>query len=229
MLTAQDVCRFLEQQPDFFVDHPELLETLHVPHRTDGQAVSLVERQVKVLRANQAATRQRLAELVRNARDNEALAGRVHKLALRLLAARGGAHDAAHRAAGDGLARLAPQVEASMREDFGVSPARLLPPSALTEGLRALVSSGKPRCGQLREDDRRALLGEAAEGVGSMALVPLGEGAAQGLLVLGSADPSHFHPGIATDLLERVAELVTAALVAGGASADAPATTPAPA
>lgn len=203
MVTAQDVRRFLEQQPDFFVDHPDLLEVLHVPHRTDGQAVSLVERQVKVLRANQAATRQRLAELVRNARDNETLVGHLHGLALRLLMS--------------GVAplpfdRIAPQVEAAMREGFGVSPARLLPPEAVPESVRALLSSGKPRCGQLREDDRHALLGTAAEGVGSLAIVPLGAGAARGLLVLGSADAAHFHPGMATDFLDRIAELIIAAL-----------------
>ena len=215
MVTAQDVCRFLEQQPDFFVDHPELLETLHVPHRTDGQAVSLVERQVKVLRANQAATRQRLAELIRNARDNEALVGHVHRLALRLIASGGVAAERGPQA----LAQLAPQVEASMREDFGVSPARLLPASAVPEGVRTWVSSGKPRCGQLREEDRHALLGTDAEGIGSMALVPLGAGAAHGLLVLGSADTAHFHPGMATDFLERVAELVAAALMPHAAPA----------
>ncbi len=221
MVTAQDVCRFLEQQPDFFVEHPGLLETLHVPHRTDGQAISLVERQVKVLRANQAATRQRLAELIRNARDNEALTGHVHRLALRLIAAAGTVDPARHAAgvqqdtvhiAAHFAAHFAAQVEASMREDFGVSPARLLPSTAVPEGVRAMVSSGKPRCGQLREEDRHALLGEAAEGVGSMALVPLGTGAALGLLVLGSADTAHFHPGMATDFLERIAELITAAL-----------------
>ena len=211
MVTAQDVCRFLQQQPDFFVEHPELLETLHVPHRTDGQAVSLVERQVKVLRANQAATRQRLAELVRNARDNEALVGHVHRLALRLIAA-GGTTDSGAAASASAPLRIAQQVEAAMREDFGVSPARLLPSSAVPEGVRALVSAGKPRCGQLREEDRRMLLGEATEGIGSIALVPIGAGAMHGLLVLGSADAAHFHPGMATDFLERIAELLAAAL-----------------
>jgi uncharacterized protein YigA (DUF484 family) len=105
MTTAQDVCRFLEKQPDFFVDHPELLEVLHVPHRTDGQTVSLVERQVKVLRANQAETRQRLATLIRNARDNEALVGHTHRLALRLIAA----EIAAPAGAPTALEQLAPR------------------------------------------------------------------------------------------------------------------------
>ena len=89
---------------------------------------------------------------------------------------------------------------------------RLLPSSAVPEGVRALVSAGKPRCGQLREEDRRMLLGEATEGIGSIALVPIGAGAMHGLLVLGSADAAHFHPGMATDFLERIAELLAAAL-----------------
>lgn len=218
MITAQDVCRFLEKQPDFFVDHPELLEALHVPHRTDGQTVSLVERQVKVLRANQAETRQRLATLIRNARDNEALVGHMHRLALRLIAAK----IAAPAGAPTALEQLAPLVEAAMREDFGVSPARLLAPAAVPESLRALLSAGTPHCGRLREDDRHALLGAAAEGVGSMALVPLGAGAAQGLLVLGSADTVHFHPGMATDFLARIAELLSTALAAATVAPAAP-------
>jgi uncharacterized protein YigA (DUF484 family) len=37
--------------------------------------------------------------------------------------------------------------------------------------------------------------------------------------VLGSADTAHFHPGMATDFLERVAELVAAALMPHAAPA----------
>jgi uncharacterized protein YigA (DUF484 family) len=109
-----------------------------------------------------------------------------------------------------------------MREDFGVSPARLLAPAAVPENLRALLSAGTPHCGRLREDDRHALLGAAAEGIGSMALVPLGAGAAQGLLVLGSADTVHFHPGMATDFLARIAELLSTALAAATVAPAAP-------
>jgi len=198
MPSPQDVKTFLEQHPDFLVEHPDLLETLQVPHGLDGPAVSLVERQVQVLRDRQAESRQRLAELVRNARDNEALVGRVHALALRLLHA----HDAAGVTA---------QTEASMREDFDVAPARLLAAADLTPALRALVASGKPRCGQLREEDRTALLGDATAGIASMALVPIGADCRYGLLALGSADAARFHPGMGTAFLERIGELVAAA------------------
>jgi uncharacterized protein YigA (DUF484 family) len=199
MPSPQDIKTFLEQHPDFLVEHPDLLETLQVPHGLDGPAVSLVERQVQVLRDRQAESRQRLAELVRNARDNEALVGRVHALALRLLHAR----DAAGVAA---------QTEASMHEDFDVRPARLLAAADIPPAVRALVASGKPRCGQLREDDRNALLGDAAAGIASMALVPIGADCRYGLLALGSTDAARFHPGMGTAFLERIGELVAAAL-----------------
>lgn len=198
MPSPQDVKTFLEQHPDFLVEHPDLLETLQVPHGLDGPAVSLVERQVQVLRDRQAESRQRLAELVRNARDNEALVGRVHALALRLLHA----HDAA---------AVAAQTEASMHEDFDVRPARLLAAADLPPAVRALVASGKPRCGQLREEDRTALLGDAAAGIASMALVPIGADCRYGLLALGSTDAARFHPGMGTAFLERIGELVAAA------------------
>ena len=198
MPSPQDVKTFLEQHPDFLIEHPDLLETLQVPHGLDGPAVSLVERQVKVLRDRQAESRQRFAELVRNARDNETLVGRVHALALRLLHAR----DAAG---------IAAQTEASMHEDFDVRSARLVAAADIPPAVRALVASGKPRCGQLREDDRGALLGEAAAGIASMALVPIGADCRHGLLALGSADAARFHPGMGTAFLERIGELVAAA------------------
>ena len=118
MPSPQDVKTFLEEHPDFLVEHPDLLETLQVPHGLDGPAVSLVERQVQVLRDRQVESRQRLAELVRNARDNETLVGRVHALALRLLHARDRVHVVALHLREDGrglVAALEYQVQSAFR------------------------------------------------------------------------------------------------------------------
>ena len=83
-------------------------------------------------------------------------------------------------------------------------PPMVTVPAAVPESLRStLLASGSPHCGRLREEDLRALFGEAAEGIASVALVPLGAGAVKGLLVLGSTDTAHFHPGMATDFLAR--------------------------
>jgi len=50
---ADDVIRFLVENPNFFDQHPEALSELSISHVSYG-AVSLVERQVAVLRERNA-------------------------------------------------------------------------------------------------------------------------------------------------------------------------------
>jgi len=202
MNRADDVARYLKQHPDFFDAHPELLENLHVPHGGNG-AVSLVERQLKVLRERQAASRERLAELVRVARNNDQLAERIHKLTLRLLHAR---TEADVRA----------QVEASIREDFDVAPTQLVLEPEKRPMLESLLSAGKPRCGHFSEAQRKSLLGDSGASIASMAIIPLGPGATLGALVLGSTDADRFNPAVSTDFLARIGEMISAALTRCG-------------
>ena len=197
MTTSNEVRQYLAEHPDFFVDYPELLETLHVPHAGEGNTVSLVERQVKVLRERQAASRERLAELVRNARNNEQLSSRIHKLTLRLLHARS-------------TEEIRIQVASSMVEDFDIPLNVFLESSEL---FREWLSTGKPRCGHFSLSQRQNVFGEEiAERIGSMALIPIGPGANRAVLGLASAEAARFAPGISTDFLERIGELLTAAL-----------------
>ena len=197
MTDSNEVRQYLAEHPDFFVDYPELLEALHVPHASEGNTVSLVERQVKVLRERQAASRERLAELVRNARNNEQLAARIHKLTVRLLHART-------------TEEVRLQVANSMVEDFEIPLNVFLESSEL---FREWLSAGKPRCGHFSLSQRQSVFGEEiAERIGSMALIPIGPGADRAVLGLASAEAARFAPGIGTDFLERIGELLSAAL-----------------
>jgi uncharacterized protein YigA (DUF484 family) len=202
MSSADDVARYLKEHPDFFDAHPELLEHLHVPHGGNG-TVSLVERQLKVLRERQAASRERLAELVRVARNNDQLADRIHKLTLRLLHART-------------ASEVCAQVEASMKEDFDVTPAHLVLDTDKRPMLESLLSAGKPRCGHFSEAQRKSLLGDEGSNIASMALVPIGPGATRGALILGSTDADRFNPAVSTDFLARIGEMISAALTRCG-------------
>ena len=40
-LTAQTVARFLQEHPEFFVQHAELFSTIEVPHPHQARAISL--------------------------------------------------------------------------------------------------------------------------------------------------------------------------------------------
>jgi uncharacterized protein len=216
----ESVARYLQHNPDFFERHQPLLTRLRLPHARGGSTVSLIERQVEVLREQQAAAEQKLAEFVRVARSNDVVAERIHRFTRRLLRA-------ADRATAIAV------IEASLREDFDtlnavlvlVGPSPDIPPQRFVrcvdaedpnlKSFESLFASGKPRCGQARDSQREFLFGAEATDLGSVALIPLGEKGSIGLLALGSTDRDRFHPGMSTEFLARVGDLITDALARG--------------
>jgi len=215
----ESVAGYLQRNPEFFERHTALLARLRLPHARGGSTISLVERQIEVLREKQAGLESKLAELVRVARANDAIAERLHRFARRLLRAVPRAEAIAN-------------IEAGLREDFdafnaalvliGAPPDPGLPSFVRTvaaddphlKSFESLFSSGKPRCGQARDSQREFLFGPEGLQMGSLALVPLGDKGTIGLLALGSADRDRFHPGMSTEFLARLADLVTDALSA---------------
>jgi hypothetical protein len=126
------------------------------------------------------------------------------------------------------------QIEKSLREDFEAFQSVLVVFGGAAAGLTAdrfvnivnptdpalgsfetLFSGGKPRCGQVRDSQRTFLFGSESADIGSVALVPLGGKSPFGLLVLGSNDRERFHPGMSTEFLGRMGELVSDALLRG--------------
>jgi uncharacterized protein YigA (DUF484 family) len=79
-------------------------------------------------------------------------------------------------------------------------------------GFENLLSTGKPRCGQIRDSQRDFIFGPDSGSVGSVALVPLAGDAPMGLLVLGSLNRERFHPGMSTDFLALLGQLISDAL-----------------
>jgi uncharacterized protein YigA (DUF484 family) len=211
--------RYLTLNPDFFERHQQVLARMRLPHMRTGSTVSLVERQVEVLRDQKSDADRRLAEFIAVARANDQLAERIHRFTRRLMRAQ------------DAAAALS-AIEASLREDFEAFNCVLLLtatidslPDIYEPFLRklpaddsnirtfdALLATGKPRCGQVRDSQRDFLFGPEAASIGSVALVPLGDGGTLGLLALGSAERERFHPGMSTEFLKRMGEMITDAL-----------------
>jgi uncharacterized protein len=212
--------RYLTLNPDFFERHQPLLARMRLPHMRTGSTVSLVERQVEVLRDQKTDADRRLAEFIAVARANDHLAERIHRFTRRMLRA---------PTAASSLSEL----EASLREDFDAFHSVLLltsPVASLANvecepflrklagedanmrTFEALLATGKPRCGQVRDTQRDFLFGPEAASIGSVALVPLGDAGSLGLLALGSAERERFHPGMSTEFLKRMGELITDAL-----------------
>src|SRR5271167_441743 len=220
-LNDVSVADYLQTHPDFFERNSPLLVKLRLPHVRDvGATVSLVERQVEVLRERNQSLERKLKELVDVARANDALADRIHRLSQRLIRA--------HT-----LLETIHAVEASLREDFDarnsvlvlfLEEARSLeaaPGCFLRIGniadpeiktFESLLQAGKPRCGQIRDAQRDFLFGKDSVEIGSVALTPLGPKGAMGILAIGASDSERFHPAMSTEFLSRIGELVAYAL-----------------
>jgi uncharacterized protein YigA (DUF484 family) len=218
-ITEDAVHEYLEANPDFFERHNDLLGSLRLPH-VSGAAVSLVERQVSVLRQKDLKLERKLKDLIEVARVNDALDAKMHQLTLRLLAARD-------------ISDTLEAIEAALRTGFNADLSVLVmfdDPSAFAEvnigrffrpiereniSLKAfgtfLKGSG-PRCGQMRDSQRDFLFGKDTDEVGSAALIPLGEKSEIGFLAIGSTDANRFHPGMSIDFLSRLGDIVAEAL-----------------
>ena len=213
------VASYLQRNPEFFERHQGVLARLKLPHARGDSTISLVERQIEVLREKLAGLEHKLAELLRVARANDAIAERLHRFTRRLVR-------------GTPRAEVIARIEAGLREDFDAFHAALVLISATPEtdaprflrsvsaddpslkSFESLFASGKPRCGQARDSQREFLFGPEGLEMGSVALVPLGDKGSLGLLALGSADRDRFHPGMSTEFLGRLAELVADSLTA---------------
>jgi uncharacterized protein len=221
-INDDSVAAYLQTYPDFFERNGPLLTKLRLPHLRDaGATVSLVERQVEVLRERNQSLERKLKELVDVARANDALADRIHRLSQRLI----GAHT---------LPETISAVDTSLREDFDArnsvlvlfleqaraleqGPGRFLRAAAAADPeiktFESLLQSGKPRCGQIRDVQRDFLFGKDCVEIGSVALTPLGPKGALGILAIGASDAERFHPAMSTEFLSRIGELVTYALM----------------
>ena len=218
-LSESAVHDYLAEHPDFFERHGALLGSLQLPHVAGG-AVSLVERQVSVLRQKDLKLERKLKDLLEVARANDSLAEKIHHLALSLIAA-------------DDLSSTLTIIEESLRTGFDANQSILvlfgnpelfkdvkagrffLPVERGDEAVKAFdtfLDGSGPRCGQVRDTQRDFLFGKETDEIGSAALIPLGQKSATGFLAIGSGDADRFHPGMSIDFLTRLGELVAEAL-----------------
>ena len=213
--SAEQVAQYLAENPGFFEAHAELLGAITVPHPHGGRAVSLVERQVDVLRDKNKVLEMRLAELLRIGQENDAIAARLQHWTRELLRVRD-------------LRELPDRVIEGMTAGFSVPQVALrlwgvdsvhadLPVAAEVEPeIRTLADGLRlPYCGPNAEIRAASWLPGGGAHTRSIALLPLRVGAAPeafGLLLLGSPDPDRFQTGMGTTFLERIAEIASAAL-----------------
>ncbi len=211
-LTQEQVVAYLKAHPEFFIDQDDLLAQMRIPHAR-GSSISLVERQVTVLRERNADIQSRLAHLMDVARDNDRLFEKVRRLVLEVLDAQT-------------LDELVGVVDDSLRHSFKVpfsalilfsekqiSVGRSASLKTAQQQIGGLLVAGKAFCGVLRPKQLEFLFGdEQAAQIKSAAVVALDYQGIQGVLAVGSSDQQHYSNSVDTLFLTYLADVLARVL-----------------
>jgi uncharacterized protein YigA (DUF484 family) len=210
-MSPEDIAEYLQQHPDFFVHHADLVSSLTVPHPLSGQAIPLAERQVLDLRQKNRVLESRLGELLQFGEENDAIAARVHRLSVTLLGAAS-------------LESVLAVLYAGLRQDFTCPHVALRiwrgqPPgeegTPVSAELQAYAEGlAHPFCGLNADFEAARWFSAGSEHVRSVAFLALRDDLGTfGLIALGSEDAKRFYPEMGTVYLSRIAALAAAALV----------------
>jgi uncharacterized protein len=216
-ITEDDIANYLANSPDFFERHAQLLASVLLTSPHGNRAVSLQERQAEMLREKIKALEHRIMDMVRHGNENMVISDRIHRWAMSLLLVQS-------------TRALPPTLVSELQSQFLVPQVALKvwdvdaryaeEPFAqgVSEDAKSFASSlTQPYCGMATGIEAVGWLDDPDTAM-SIALIPLrpgavnGAGPAFGMLVLASPDPQRFQAGFATDFLERIAELASAAL-----------------
>ena len=213
VLNEHEVAAYLQQNPEFFENHADLLAVMHVPSAHGKRAVCLAERQQVAQRDKIRQLERKYSELLTIGIENDETGNKVHQLTLGLLNS-------------VDFSALNQMLVETLRENFNVPYVNIklwaLPADndlnkqaafeLVDETLKTWVLGlNAPYCGSPINDSFEYLFNDGV-GAKSYAVIPLGTADTIGFLVLASDDEKRFYPGMGTLFLQRLNELLTAAL-----------------
>ncbi len=207
----QNVVDFLRSNPAFLDQHPDLLVELSIPHAS-GEAVSLLERQLNVLREENARLKQHYERVIKTARQNETLNGNIHALVLALI-------DAA------GPQAIFERLDQRLRKDFGADhvAARIFAEPAYIDDagsprfvgrdadlrgpFEPVLAGAAAVCGVLGDTQRSLLFGGPGAPMSAVTM-PLAGKDWDGVLVIASNDAQRYQANMGTDFLTYLKDVV---------------------
>jgi uncharacterized protein len=207
---AEEVADYLARNPDFFENRDSLLQSMTV-QQEDGRTVSLVERQVNVLRERSMGTRKKLDELVDAAERNNLIFDKCQALVLNLVASKDEAgffnaleHSLEHDFSCAGYHLIVFGAEPRQVNHF----TSVVTEQSAAEFIGALMNASKPTLGILRPTEQDFLFRHASDKVRSAAILPVKTDRLYAMLAIGSGDADYFKPSMGTLFIGFVAGIL---------------------
>lgn len=213
-IDAEQVAQFLRENPEFFINRDSLLADITLPHES-GQAISLLERQVKILRDRGIESRHTLSALVENAKYNDQLFNVTRALILALLME-------------DDVAQIASATEANLCTQPGIDACSLILFAApelrdaehtrietkefIEEDFPSLMRDRRTLCSAIEKETAAKLFPKNSNGIRSVALCPIGRNNMIGVLVIGNKSQEYFNAELETLFLDFIGEVLESIL-----------------
>jgi len=212
---AKQVIDYLKKNRNFFVDNADLLAEMSLPHES-GKAISLLERQVSILRDRGIEARQKLNNLLQNARNNDHLFDTTRNLVLSLLRSRD-------------ITEIVNYTQDQLSDEANVdacelilvdrpglqvaASVRLESTQTLKERFSDVYRLKRTHCGAMGQEQIEYLFPESKKSIRSTALCPIVDGSeVLALLVLGNQAESYFNVNLDTLFLDFIGRVVGAIL-----------------
>ena len=208
-VSNKEIAEYLILNPNFFKENPEVLNSIEIIHES-GAAVSLIQKQVELLRSNYNSTTDKLMELLGIAKNNEDIFILTKELILSLIDA-------------SSIEEIVALIEKSFVADFGAKKSKVLfftessknlpkgrvkNPAEARNILGNLLKPGKIFCGEVNKKVAKFIFNQKT-GVKEIALVPLNSSSLLGLIALGSDQPGKYSDNKDTLFLDFIAEVVS--------------------
>lgn len=218
-LDEDTVAAFLLDHPDFFSNHEDLLTSLRIPHKS-GQAVSLLERQVTLLRRRNDESQEKIKDFINNAKENDQLFEKTRIIILDIINT-------------TSLEELSELISEKLKNEFGATASKLffasdkddkesglflVPLEQTRKVLGKLFQRKRAYCGNF--DSEKALLFFPETGnISSAAIIPIHlhdepdlRPSLPGvpLLLIASNNAKHFNSNLDTLFLDFIGEILSA-------------------
>jgi uncharacterized protein YigA (DUF484 family) len=201
---------YLIQNTDFFQRNPDVFQAINISHDS-GKAISLVERQVNLIREHNKELSTQIEHILSTAKDNAALMEKTNRLVLNLIKAKD-------------LNSLTKALNVSLKSDFSTeffsltlidegainskTAANLVSKSDAEDSIGAMITAKKALCGVRASKEVKLLFGKQAENIGSVIALPLKNTSTFGVLALGHSDSEFYSEDIGTVFIDYIGDLL---------------------
>lgn len=213
-IKKEDIIEYLKSHPDFFQQQPALLQELQVPDE-QGQLQQMATYQAKTLQSQNKQLKSHIKELIHYAKINEILMNRIYHLLAELATAD----------SSEFLPRYVDFVKKQFASDYfklscqarfiKQQPSKDLEPITAAQKSQFTIfqSKDEPLSGRLPQSQIEAMFG-ANKDIRSAIIIPLGPKASYGLMGFASTDEDKFQPHLASDILQKLGDIISHFLTA---------------